>query len=959
MTVAAAWLAVAALLAIMLPAVPAQALEPVSVTKDLNAIDISNTGTWYRDIDGSLKISTAPDRDGIVRRVEIRPRETSRSSNWYVFALANDSSEQVDRLIVAPHYLQVGAGMVWPDLDSKRIVAITPSEGFSLEAVDDREADVFLITLNPGAVITLIAEMKTDSFPKLVLWELNAYKDTVNSLTLYRGIVLGISGLLAMFLTILFMVKGTAIFPATAALAWGVLAYVCVDFGFWDRVVAITQTSEPYWRAATEVFLAFAFLLFFYSYLRLNRWSRKFTFLVSGWLLALGVLAGVVLFDPAMAAGLARFSFAATIAATGAVMAWLVLKKDDRAIMLVPTWLLTVAWLVGSWMTVTGRVSNDIIQPALGGGLVLIVLLIAFTIMQNAFSGGALAQGLVSNAERQSLALIGAGDILWDWDTQRDSVTTGAGLSETLGMAGKQIDGNLKKMRNLIHPNDRERFQATLDSVLEHKRGQISQSFRLCAEDGHYHWFRLKARPMLGTQGDVIRCVGTLTDITDAKKSEIRLLQDAVRDNLTGLENRELFVNRLDMVIQMARRGVDLRPSVFHVNVDRFREVNRSVGFSAGDTLLLTVARRLAKLLHSGDSIARIGGDQFAILLLSESEPDRIAGFADTIRKTLNAPVTFGEETLQLTASIGISTWTKDLDDCETMMRDAELAMLHAKRLGGNRIEPFRPAFRTSKDNSVILAEDLREAISNREISVSYQPIVQLSDNATVGFEALVRWNHPKLGLVSPSDFIPAAERSGMIQPLGLYVLLQAITDFKRIHDENPGFQPFVSVNVSSRELLRDDFTNSIEETLTETGYQPEHLKIEITETMVMENPEHSRQVLSRLRSLGVGLSIDDFGTGYSSLSYLTRFPFDTLKIDSSFLQTKNRKERTVVLRSIIAMAQGLNQSLVAEGVERKEDVEELQELGCEFAQGFYFGPAITADEVSGLITEDIRLAGQ
>ena len=958
-TVAAALLAVTTLIAVMLPAAPAQALEPVSVTKDLNAIDISNTGTWYRDVDGSLKISTAPDRDGIVRRVEIRPRETSRGSNWYVFALANDSSEQIDRLIVAPHYLQVGAGMVWPDLDSKRIVAITPSEGFSLEAVEDREADVFLITLNPGAVITLIAEMKTDSFPKLVLWELNAYKDAVNSLTLYRGIVLGISGLLAMFLTILFMVKGTAIFPATAALAWGVLAYVCVDFGFWDRVVAITQTSEPYWRAATEVFLAFAFLLFLYSYLRLNRWSRKFTFLVSGWLLALGVLAGVVLFDPAMASGLARFSFAATIAAAGIVMAWLVVKRDDRAIMLVPTWLLAVAWLVGSWMTVTGRVSNDIIQPALGGGLVLIVLLIAFTIMQNAFSGGALAQGLVSNSERQSLALMGAGDILWDWDTQRDSVTTGNGLSDILGMASKRLDGNLQKMRNLIHPNDRERFQATLDSILEHKRGQIAQSFRLCAEDGHYHWFRLKARPMLGAQGDVIRCIGTLTDITDAKKSETRLLQDAVRDNLTGLENRELFINRLDMVVQMARRGVDLRPSVFHVNVDRFREVNRSVGFSAGDTLLLTVARRLAKLLHSGDSIARIGGDQFAILLLSESEPDRIAGFADTIRKTLNAPVTFGEETLQLTASIGISTWTKDLEDCETMMRDAELAMLHAKRLGGNRIEPFRPAFRTGKDNSVILAEDLREAISNREISVSYQPIVQLSDNATVGFEALVRWNHPKLGLVSPSDFIPAAERSGMIQPLGVYVLFQAIADFKRIHNENPGFTPFVSVNVSSRELLREDFTNSIEEALSETGFSPEHLKIEITETMVMENPEHSRQVLARLRSLGVGLSIDDFGTGYSSLSYLTRFPFDTLKIDSSFLQTKNRKERTVVLRSIIAMAHGLNQSLVAEGVEHKEDVDELQELGCEFAQGFYFGPAITADEVSGLITEDIKLAGQ
>ena len=539
----------------------ARALELINVSRDEKAVDITKSVDLYSQQSESLKISTAPDREGIVRRVEVRAKNPDGITNWAVFALTNNTNEQIDRLIIAPHYRLVGSGLFWPDLDSSRIVSITPSEGFSLEPTEDREADAFLITLDPGAVITLVAELKTQKLPKLYLWDPDAYKDTVNSYTLYRGIVLGISGLLAVFLTILFVVKGSAMFPATAALAWGVLAYVCVDFGFWDRVVAITQTSEPYWRAATEVFLAFAFLLFLYSYLRLNRWSRKFTFLVSGWLLALGVLAGFVLFDPSMAAGLARFSFAATIAATGVVMAWLLLKRDDRAIMLVPTWLLSVAWLVGSWMTVTGRVSNDIIQPALGGGLVLIVLLIAFTIMQNAFSGGALAQGLVSNAERQSLALMGAGDILWDWDTQRDSVTTGAGLSETLGMASKQIDGNLQKMRNLIHPNDRERFQATLDSVLEHKRGQISQSFRLCAEDGHYHWFRLKARPMLGTQGDVIRCIGTLTDITDAKKSEIRLLQDAVRDNLTGLENRELFVNRLDMVVQMARRGIGRRPA--------------------------------------------------------------------------------------------------------------------------------------------------------------------------------------------------------------------------------------------------------------------------------------------------------------------------------------------------------------------------------------------------------------
>lgn len=939
--------------------VTASALEPIGVSKDTKAIDITNAGEWYRGVDGSLKVSTAPDRDGIVRRVEIRPKSTTGNTNWFVFALANDSNEQIDRVIVAPHYRLVDAGIIWPDLDSRRITAITPSEGFSLEAQEDREADAFLITLNPGAVITLIAELETPNLPKLVLWEPSAYKDTINSLTLYRGIVLGISGLLAVFLTILFVVKGTTIFPATAALAWGVLAYICVDFGFWDRVVAITQTSERLWRAGAEIVLAAGILLFFYSYLRLNRWNRNYTIATIGWLLGLAILFGFVFFNPEMASGMARLSFAATIAIGGAIIAFLSFKRDDRAIMLVPIWLLNVAWLFGGWLTVTGQIANDIIQPALGGGLVLIILLMAFTVLQNAFSGGALAQGLVSDAERQALALTGSGDILWDWETGRDVVQTGQGLSDILGMPLRELNGPLQKIRNLIHPNDRERFQATLESVLEHKRGQIAQSFRICDNDGHYRWFRLKARPMLDTGGKVIRCIGTLTDVTDAKYAETRMLQDAVRDNLTGLENRELFENRLDMVMQLAARGVSVRPSVFHVNIDEFREINQAVGFAAGDTILLTVARRLSRLLGAGDSIARLGGDQFAILLLSETEPDRIAVFADAIRQTLSAPVEFAGKEIELTASIGIATWTKEQVKPELLMRDAELATLHAKRLGGDRIEPFRPSFRTGKDDSVVLVDDLRYALEKGTISVVYQPIVRVEDRSTAGFEALVRWEHPKLGLVSPADFIPVAERSGLINRLGLYVLRQAVADFSSIHAANPDYRPFVSVNVSSRELLQDDFVSGVSEVIEESGFQAEKLKLEITESMVMENPEHSNQVLARLKSIGIGLSLDDFGTGYSSLAYLMRFPFDTIKIDSSFVQARDRKERLVVLKSIIAMAHGLEQALVAEGVEQESDLLELQQLGCEFAQGFYFGEPVGADLVEGMVTEEMRLAGQ
>ncbi|MCU0789502.1 MAG: EAL domain-containing protein [Nitratireductor sp.] len=946
-------------LAVLLASNPAAALEPLSVSKDEVAIDLTNSVEMHLRQPGSLKVSTAPDRDGIVRRIEVRPKLSEDASNWAVFALSNDSNEQIDRLIVAPHYRLVGSGMFWPDLDSQRIGSITPSEGFSLETLDDREADVFLITLDPGAVITLIAELRSPTLPKLYLWEPDAYKDTINSYTLYRGIVLGISGLLAVFLTILFVVKGSAMFPAAAALAWGVLAYVCVDFGFWDRVVALSSAGAPVWRAGVEVFVSAALLIFLYAYLNLNRWHSHFSTVAIGWLLGLVLLLGVAVTFPDVASGIARLSFAATCIVGAVLIGWMAAKGYDRAVMLIPTWILALAWLAGSWLTVTGNISNDIIQPALSGGLVLIVMLLGFTVMQHAFAGGMLAEGIVSDVEQQALALTGSGDMLFDWDASRDFIHTGEEAASILGLPDRMLNAPAKNWINLVHPNDRERFRATLNAMAEHKRGRIAQTFRLRSDAGHYHWFRLKARPLLGTGGELIRCVGTISDVTDSKNAEERLLHDSVHDQLTGLENRLLFTNRLDTVMALARREQNTRPSVFHINIDNFRDLNSKLGFGVGDTILLTVARRLGRLLRAGDSLARLEGDHFALLLLSESAPDRIAAFADSIRKTLQAPLQFAGEEFNLTASIGIATLTADHNSAADIMRDAELAMIHAHQHGGNRIEPFRPTFRTGRDEITQLHDDLKQAIENRQIEVLFQPIVNLLDRTVTGFEALVRWNHPRLGTVPPSEFIPAAERSGLIHELGAYVMNNAARQFAAIVERSGEAELFVSINLSSRELLRHDIVNDIAGMLRTSGLSPWMVRIELTETLVMENPEYSNEVLQRIKALGVGLSMDDFGTGFSSLSYLLRFPFDTIKIDRSFIHARDRKERLVLLRSIIAMAHSLNQKLVAEGVETETDVAELLQLGCEFGQGYLFGEPMPASAAEALVAEEYRLAGQ
>ena len=928
------------------------ALEPVSVSVDDIALDITSAIDAYKRQDGTLKISTAPDAEGIVRRIEVRSKKEDGISHWAVFSLANTSDEQIDRLIVAPHYRMVNSGIIWPDLDTNRIVAVTPSEGFALDRQNDTEADVFFLTLDPGAVITLIAEQKTDKLPKLYLWEPSAYKDTANSYTLYYGIVLGISGLLAVFLTILFVVKGSAMFPATAGIAWGVLAYICVDFGFWNKVIGTQVANEPFWRASTEVFLATSLIIFIYAYLSLSRWNKKLSIIVIAWVLALIILMGVAFFQPQIAAGIARISIALTVVLGVVLLVYQSFNRFDRAVMLIPTWILLITWLAGAGMTVSGRIANDVIQPALGGGLVLVVLLLCFTVMQHAFTGGAFAQGLVSDSERSALALTGAGDILWDWDVNRDKISADYKISTLLKQENKLFNTSSANWQKLLHPNDRDRFLSTLSAIVEHKRGRISQGFRMRDGDGHYQWFQLRARPMLDTSGEVSRCIGTLTDITDQKKSEERLLQDSVRDHLTGLENRGLFTSRLETVIQLAHQKDDIRPTVFFIDIDGFNEINTSLGFAVGDTILLTLARRLSRLLKNGDSMARLSGDQFAVLLLSETAPKKIASFADAMRRTIKAPIDYSEKEIILSSSIGLASWSPEHTLAEQLMRDAELAKDQAKRDGGDRTEPFRPAFRQSKDDSIILLDDLGRAMQLGQLQVFYQPIVSLSDRKTKGFEALLRWNHPKLGMLMPPDFVPIAEQSGLINDLGLFVLNMATADVASLNQKT-GSDCFVSVNVSSRELLRNDIIPDIENALDASGLEPGKLRMELTESMVMENPEHSTQIMSRIKALGVGISLDDFGTGYSSLSYLLKVPFDVIKIDKSFVQARQQHERLIILRSIIALGHGLNQSIIAEGVEYESDATDLMQLGCEYAQGYLFGEPMKIDVACNMVENE------
>ena len=947
-----AFLILLPLLAVLAGVRPSAAVESVRVPPDAQAIDLTRWVEKYSSQGDRIQVSTAPGSDGIVRRIEVHAREQGAHPAWIVFALTNDTDEQMERLIVAPHFRLVGSGVIWPDLGSERIADITASQGIAPEKEDSTDADVFRLTLDPGATVTYVAELKTPKLPQLYLWEPEAYKDKNTSLTLYKGIVIGIAGLLALFLTIVFVVKGAVIFPAAAALAWAVLAYICIDFGFWSKVFGTETNADRIWRAGAETVLSATLVVFLFAYLNLSRWHVRASHVAGIWLLFLLALAGLAVYDAPVAAGVARISLA-TIAAVGLILVlYLATHGVERAVMLLPTWLLLVVWVCAAGFTVNGSLTSDLVSPALLGGLVLLVMLIGFTIMQSAFASGGVAHGAITDVERKALALTGANDIIFDWDVTNDQIFVSPEIEDQLGLKRGELEGPASSWLDLLHPLERDRYRACLDTIVEQRRGRVAQDFRLHASDGHYFWFRLRARPVVGSDGEVVRLVGTLADVTDQKNAFERLLHDAVHDNMTGLPNREIFFDRLELALIQGESTPDLRPTVLCIDIDRFRKINETVGISAGDSILLTVARRLGRLLQPRDTLARISGDLFAIILVSESATEQIVNFADRIRRALSTPVTFANKEIGMSVSIGIALfdaqWHPKRED---MLKDAEIAMRHAKRDGGGRIEVFRPTMRSQGSNRQALESELRHALERGEIKLYFQPVVRLEDRTVAGFEALLRWQHPRLGRVEPTEFIPLAEETGLIVDLGLFALQRAARElaaWQKALDVNPPI--FVSVNISSRQLLRHDLLADVKNILTRSNVLPHSLKLELSESLMMENPEFATQILGRLKDLGAGLALDDFGSGYSSLAYLQRFPFDTIKIDRSFARGDGQGDRATMLRSVVALAHDFGMEAVAEGAESESDVIEFSQIGCEYAQGFAFGHPLSAADARKLV---------
>jgi diguanylate cyclase (GGDEF)-like protein/PAS domain S-box-containing protein len=557
--------------------------------------------------------------------------------------------------------------------------------------------------------------------------------------------------------------------------------------------------------------------------------------------------------------------------------------------------------------------------------------------------------------DSRELALAGSSDGYWNWNLATGRVDYSRRWKSILGFEDAEISDSIDEWFNRIHPEDTPRVQAALDAHTGGASEAFSCEYRMFHKDGDFRWVQTRGLAQRDAAGKAVRIAGSQSDITRWKRAEERLQQQTLHDPLTGLANRMLLVDRVNACLMRAKRNPEYLFAVLFLDPERFKLINDSLGHEVGDQLLVEIAKRIPAVVRGLDTVARVetdhlarlGGDEFALLLDPIARPEDAGRVAERLLKALAEPFRIGSLEVITSVRMGIAYGNASTQRAEDLLREADAALNHAKRDQKQRYRIYNPEMHSAAMKRLSMEVELRQAIEREQLCLHFQPIHSLATGKIAEFEALVRWEHPQRGRISPGEFIPLAEETGLIVPLGSWVLRAACRQMVRWGPQAAGMEHVrIGVNVSGRQFARAELIAEIRDILRETGMAPGRLCLEITESTIMEHGAPMLESLQNLSALGVRLHLDDFGTGYSSMGYLNQMPIDVLKIDRSFItRISGGSTGRPIVQAIIALARSLHMEVIAEGVESEPVVSILTGMGCDYVQGYYLSQPLAADQ--------------
>ncbi|MDE2446721.1 MAG: sensor domain-containing phosphodiesterase [Alphaproteobacteria bacterium] len=920
----------------------------LDVTAESNQVDLAK----FRNAIAAERPDISLQGPGDASVTPLKAKGPGPTFYWSLYSFRNTSDQPLNLVVEFDTQKFVGSGYLDIKNLSNPVLGVSATGGQTFTQQSSVLSDAISFEVKPKQIFNIAVEGSTIEL-QATLWQEQIWAQRQAQISFFNGLVFGVALLVSFGVLAIYGFRPHPAFISAAAFALAALLFIAFESGHLrlpPGLISNDAPTENHLRAIIESLMAAGLALCCLNFTRISKSSPVLGFI---FLFLAGLMLANIAFafaEPLRAVTVARSCFVLLVIMGTSVTVWLRKKTVDLVDPDIVFWISIIIWTIFAGTVLLLPNPVNVLSPVLQGALAATLVVMMTVLLKFLFSQGLNSKPFITDSSRRSLALSSAGHSMWEWLPDRNTLSIGEDLPRSLGLNGPAwVAQTQNSFIQVLHPQDVPNYLSVIESKDRRPGQMVLRELRLRAADGAYRWYLLRARWLLGPGQKLDRCIGTLTDITKDKQAEERLSVDAVQDSVTGLPNRILFIDRVEREL---KKTLGLPFRVLLVDIDRMKTLNDALGHEFGDMILKIAGTRISDCIESDETVARVSGSQFAVLAVDAIARRNVKALATKIMQALSQPMALRQQDIVLMASIGISAVNGAETSSALMMQQATTALLEAQQGGGSKAVEFHEELTDNRAAELSLESDLRRAISNDEIEVHYQPISYLNTLEVAGFEALARWRHPTQGLLPPLQFIELAEKAGLIAEIGQIVLSIAARQlgiWQRVLRRDKFF--FIGVNISANHLMDPNFVKQVSDAINRETLSLGSLKIEVTESVIMRQPQKAAKILQQLRSLGVGLACDDFGTGFSSLSSLRDFPFDTLKIDRSFIDPDSYDERSAtVITTITDLAHRLNMVVVAEGIETQDQIDNLAVLNVDLGQGYLIGQPMTSADVADLL---------